>query len=271
MLGDLTLKDNIKDVLKKGVWDKNPRPVWNDGEAAHSHFITHKVNEYDLSNGDFPITTIKPTAWKSAIGEILWIFQEESNDLNVLENRYGVKWWNDWDIGDGTIGERYGKTVENYNQMKQLLTNIEVNPYSRRHIIDLWQFEDLAKGGLKPCLVQYIFSVRDGYLDVLLVQRSSDLIAASNINGVGASALLMMVAAHTGYKPGKFTWMVSNMHIYDRHFKIAEDLLNRNPSLIKPKLILSNQDKKFHEFEVSDFDIVDYNPQKLGHKIEVAI
>lgn len=262
MIGDLLLHNNIRNVLDDGVWDENPRPVWEDTkEPAHSKFITHVNNSYDISKGEFPITETKPTFVKSAINELLWMFQEQSNDLTILREKYNVHWWDNWDIGDGTIGERYGGTIKKHDLVNKLLKGIKENPYSRRHIIDLWQEEDFASTeGLNPCFVQYIFSVRGDKLDLMLTQRSSDLIASSNIDATQAVALLMMVASDCGLTPGKFTWNVANMHIYDRHIEIAKEIINRDIRTSTPMLVLKEQ-KSFYDFTVNDFELVDYKAQ----------
>lgn len=268
-IADEYLKEDIKDIVENGQWDENPRPKWEDGSRAYSRFVTHRMRTYDISKGEFPITEIKPTAYKSAIREAFWMFQEGSNDLDRLENEYGVKWWRDFDIGDGTIGMRYGGTVGKHDLINNLLKSIQENPYGRRHIMDLWQEEDLKEtDGLNPCLISYLFSVRDGYLDLMLVQRSADLIAAGNIDGIQSTALLMMIAKHCGLKPGKFTWVVNNMHIYDKHWVVADEFLKREISDNKPQLVLDTDKTDFFSFTIDDFKIIDYEPQE---KIKIPI
>ena len=107
---DVQFKEAIQKILNDGVWDKNPRPVWSDGTPAHSKFLTQYVERYDISKNEFPITTIKPTAWKTGIREMFWIYQEQSNDLNIARDKYGINWWDDWNVGDNSIGYRYGHT-----------------------------------------------------------------------------------------------------------------------------------------------------------------
>lgn len=126
-IADKYFKEDIEKVLSDGVWDKNPRPVWKDGTPAHTKFVTHHTRTYDVDKGEFPITEIKPTAIKSSIKEILWMYQDGSNDIDLLENKYGVMWWRDFDIGDSTIGRRYGGTVGKWDLMNKLLDGIKNN------------------------------------------------------------------------------------------------------------------------------------------------
>jgi len=143
----------------------------------------------------------------------------------------GVGWWDEWDIGDGTIGQRYGATVKRYDLINRLIEDIKNDPYGRRKIVSLWQETDLRETpGLAPCAFQTIWNVRGEYLDMLLVQRSGDMLTASGpggINEIQYAALLMMIARHTGYKPGVFSHMVANEQIYDRHMDAANDMHSR--------------------------------------------
>lgn len=271
---DETLKNLIKEVLDNGTWEQGDvRPYWGDtGEKAYAKFITQYVEEFDISKGEFPITTIKPTAWKTGIREILWIWQEASNDLQIARDKYGIKWWDDWNIGDGTIGYRYGHTVKRYDLMNKLLKDIQENPNGRRKIINLWQeteFEEESKG-LNPCAFMSMVTVRGEYLDWTLVQRSQDICGANNINNIQYVALQMMVAKHCGLKPGKFLHVIQNAHLYDRHIPIAEEFLNRPTSEKQPKLIFEPKSDNFFEFTVDDFRVEDYEPQPKIN-IDIAI
>lgn len=270
---DFYFKKAIRTILDEGVKDENPRPKWHDGTLAHTLFTTQYIERYDISKGEFPITTVKPTAWKNAIKEILWIFQEASNDINLLEEKYGIKWWRDWVVSDGeTIGYRYGHTVNRYDLMNKLLDGIKNDPYGRRHIISLWQEQEFNEGeGLHPCAFQTLWSVRGEYLDCTLIQRSNDVIAAYDVNNTQYTALLMMVAKHCGYKPGMFVRFVQNIHIYDRHIEAAKEFLSRESEMIKhPKLIFEPKSDNFYDFTIDDFRIEDYNP-KERIKIELAV
>lgn len=265
-IGDKAYKDVLIEVLENGIIDKNPRPYWleEDGRhtPAHSLFTTQYVEKFDISKGEFPITTIKPTAWKTGIREMLWIYQEASNDLTVAKEKFGISWWDSWDIGDGTIGSTYGAIVKRYDLLNTLIKGIQENPYGRRHIMSLWQEEDLRGViGLPPCAFQTLWSVRGEFLDCTLVQRSQDILGANNINNTQYVALQMMIAKHCGLKPGKYMHVIENVHIYDRHVPIAKELLSRPISEKQPKLVFNPKSDNFYDFTIDDFSIIDYEPQ----------
>lgn len=264
-IADIKLKELLSEVLEDGMWDEGARPIWEDTkEEANSFFITQYLERFDISKGEFPITTIKPSAWKTGIREILWIYQSASNDLKVAREEFGVKWWDAWDVGNGTIGQRYGHTVNRFNLLENLLEGLNKNPYGRRHIINLWQnieFQEDTKG-LPPCAFLTMWSVRGDYLDCTLVQRSQDILGANNINNIQYVALQMMVAYVTGYKVGKFAHFIQNAHIYDRHMDIAKDFLERPISEKQPKLIFEPKSNNFYDFTIDDFRVEDYEPQK---------
>jgi thymidylate synthase len=265
---------NIKKIMLDGCMDENPRPKYSDGQFAHSKFTTQVFEEYDISNDEFPITTLRNTAIKTGIKEILWIYQDQTNSLTSAINR-GITWWNDWDIGDGTIGQRYGSTVSKYDLMNKLLLNLKTDPFSRRHIINLYQENDLNETkGLYPCAYETIWSVRrmndDLVLDMTLIQRSNDYIIAGYINKIQYVALQMMISSHLGYKIGKFCHLVQNLHIYDRHFVAVDEILKRTPINIQPKIILSSS-KNFYDYTIDDFNIIDNVGKKLNSTLEIGI
>lgn len=271
---DKIFKEAMIEILEEGTMDVNPRPKYKDGTPAHSIFITHKYYTYDISKNEFPIITLRPIAIKKAINEIFWIYQDQTSDLNVLKDVYGIYWWDDWESKDrpGTIGQRYGATVKKYDLMNRLLEGIKNEPYSRRHIINLWQEDDFKEtDGLAPCAFQTIFTVRGEFLDMQLIQRSSDFIVAGNINGMQYVALLMMVARHCGLKPGKFSHNIVNLHLYDRHLEQAKEMLEREPVECSPQLILNPDKTDFYSFVPEDFTLVGYEPIEKQLKFELAI
>lgn len=278
---DCYLYNGITTIEQNGFVDINPRPKYTDGTPAYTKSINHQYRSYDLSTGDFPITTLRPIAWKTAIKEILWIYQDASNSLDLLHNKYGVYYWDEWPSKDmpGTIGARYGEVVRRYNLMGNLLQDIKNDPYGRRHIMDLWQYKELQEtDGLCPCAFLTDWNVRGEYLDMLLFQRSGDMLMASGAGGVNEvqyAALLMMVARHCGYRPGKFTHIIANEQIYDRHWKAAHELQKRfkeaNPQKDSVHLILNPEKTNFYDFTIDDFTMENYNPIKPQLDLEIAI
>ena len=275
---DTIFKENIERILKDGVFSEQARPKYRDGTVANSKYVTGAFAEYDLSKGEFPITTLRPIAIKSAIKEVLWIYQDQSNSLDVLNNKYNVHYWNDWEVGDtGTIGERYGAVVKKHDIINKILKQLEENPWNRRNIISLWDYQAFEEtDGLLPCAFQTMFDVRrvDGeiYLDATLTQRSNDMLVAHHINAMQYVALQMMIAKHFGWKVGKFFYFINNLHIYDNQFEQAEELLRREPSNCQPRLVLNVPDgTNFFDIKAEYFELVDYDPVKPQLKFDLAI
>jgi len=275
---DTIFKENIERILKDGVFSEQARPKYKDGTVANSKYVTGAFSEYDLSKGEFPITTLRPIAIKSAIKEVLWIYQDQSNSLEVLNDKYNVHYWNDWEVGDtGTIGERYGAVVKKHDIINKLLKQLETNPWNRRNIISLWDYQAFEEtDGLLPCAFQTMFDVRrvDGeiYLDATLTQRSNDMLVAHHINAMQYVALQMMIAKHFGWKVGKFFYFINNLHIYDNQFEQAQELLRREPSNCQPRLVLNVPDgTNFFDIKAEDFELVDYDPVKSQLKFDLAI
>ncbi|HEY0221257.1 thymidylate synthase [Lactovum miscens] len=277
---DSVFKDNIKKIMSEGVMSENSRPHYKDGKQANSKYITGSFAEYDLSNGEFPITTLRPIPIKSAIKELLWIYQDQTSDLSVLREKYGVKYWDEWEVdGSGSIGQRYGATVKKHQIINRLLDGLDKNPWNRRNIINLWQYEDFDEtSGLLPCAFQSMFDVRrdpsDGliFLDATLTQRSNDMLVAHHINAMQYVALQLMIAKHFGWKVGKFFYFINNLHIYDNQFEQANELLKRTESKKNPKLILNVPDRtNFFDVKAEDFQLLDYEPVKPQLKFDLAI
>lgn len=263
--------------MSEGYWDENPRPKYEDGTPAHTIFIPQVFERYNIAKGDFPITTLRPIYIKKSINESRWIYQDQTSDLSVLKEKYDIHWWDEWGVGDGTIGQRYGATVKRYDSMNKLLKGLVNDPFGRRHIISLWQEKDFQETqGLLPCAFMSILTVRkvdeNFYLDSTLIQRSSDYLVAGHINKMQYVAWLMMVAKHCNYRVGNFCHFVQNLHIYDAHLEQAKILLERKPSDKKPKLVLNVPDgTNFYEIETSDFELIDYEPVKPNLKFKLGI
>lgn len=274
---DKLFKDNIRKILDDGVFSGHARPIYSDGRPAHSKYITGVFAEYDLDNDEFPLTTLRPIAVKSAIKEMFWIYSDQSNSLDLLEEKYNVHYWNTWDIGNRTIGDRYGAIVRKHRMIDRLLEQMAENPWNRRNIISLWDYEAFdSSEGLLPCAFQVLFDVRkiddEIYLDATLTQRSNDMLVAHHINAMQYVALQMMIAKHFGWKLGKFFYLVNNLHIYDNQFEQAEELLRRTPSRSNPRLILDvPEGTNFYDIRPDDFKLVDYAPVKPQLKFDLAV
>ena len=281
-MADAYMIRDIRNILKNGYKDINPRPKYADGTPAHTISVNHVVRKYDLSKEGAPVCTLRPQAWKTGIREIFTIYQKPTNVISEME-KMGVTWWGEWDIGDGTIGQRYGATVKRYDLVNRLIDDIRKDPYGRRKVMSLWQETDLREtDGLAPCAFLTIWNVRGEYLDMVLVQRSGDMLTASGAGGINEiqySALLMMVANTTGYKPGVFTHFVANEQIYDRHYENADEMLRRADVMpegqtekMLPRLILTAKPGcDFSEYKIEDFRMEDYNPIKPQLKFELGI
>lgn len=280
---DLVFLENLDILTEEGTWDENPRPKYKDGESAHSRFITDVYVKYkaDIT----PIISLRHTAWKTGIREIVSIYQKQVSKLSELE-ALGVRWWKNWVINpeapyeEQWIGLRYGATVKKWDLMNKLLDGLVNDPFSRRHIINLYQYSDLAETeGLHPCAFLTEWSCRrakDGkmYLDMHLVQRSSDFGTAYSINQVQYKAFQMMVACHCGYEVGTFSHHVMNLHGYDRHGDSLAELVLAEARLPEgePKLVLNAPSgTNFYDIDINDFKMLNYNPVVHEPKLEFEL
>ena len=153
--------------------------------------------------------------------------------------------------------------------------------------MSLWQEDDFqSSDGLLPCAFLTDWNVRGEYLDMLLFQRSGDMLTASGaggINEVQYAALQMMIAKTTGYKPGKFTHVVCNEQIYDRHIEAAKELIKRangqsleyvygkGYEFVYPRMIFEPKSNDFYKFLIDDFKLEGYEPIKPQLKLELGI
>lgn len=284
---DKLFVENLRNILTHGTKDENPRPHYKDGNPAHTLFITDVYEKWQPE--ETPITSLRRIYWKTGIQEVLWLYQEATSDLQKARER-GVKYWEEWKLeGEDSIGSVYGATVREYDLMNELLKGLEETPFGRRHIIDLWQYEQFKKPhGLKPCAFLTEWAVRkdhkgDYVLDMSLTQRSNDYILAGFINLTQYRALQMMVAKHLGYKVGTFSRKVMNLHIYDRHIDSAKRILQEYDARTKegcgwtsdtqpPQLVLNVPDgTNFYDIKASDFEMKNYNPIEYKPSLELDI
>lgn len=270
---DDNFKKAVNYIITEGSYDVNPRPYWleEDGRhtPAHTKFVTAYTTEYRLDKGEFPMLTLRPSPWKTAIKELFWIFVHPSNSIQELEEKYGIYYWRDWNVGDDTIGYRYGHTVKRFDLFNKLLNDIKNNPYGRRHILSLWQdieFDEELKG-LHPCCFQTLWTVDGEYLDMTLIQRSGDLLGASiGINEIQYAGLLVMVAWECGLKPRKFTHFIQNLHIYDRHIPICLDLCEREEVECSPMLVIDTDKTSIFDLDINDFKMIGYPMNEIKEK-----
>lgn len=408
---DQYLKQDIENILANGYKDVNPRPHYKDGTPAHTYSVNHVIRKYDLSNGEFPICTLRPIAIKTGIREILAIYQNQSNKISEFE-KMGCGWWKDWELEDGTIGRSYPYNLESHrenemhkqlvkvkqkiidekwksnepfqtefsvknfseneiyqlkkiwknmielekeekdsfihkdwhsfhqflkdvrylpqyflarednyvgwiltkdyyqsncwckntcvfikknelllhaeyqeelsrNQLIELMKDLKMNPYGRRHIMSFWNWANINKKALVECAYETIWNVRnkDGkeYLDMCLIQRSGDMLTASGAGGINESqyaALMLMIAKVTNYIPGVFTHFVANEQIYDRHIIAAKELLKRFENINEKNEIHISLNTKVHDFfeiTVDDFKLENYKPMKPQLQLDLGI
>lgn len=266
---------NCRDILENGVWDtdREVRPRWEDGAPAHTIKKFCIVNRYDLRE-EFPILTIRRTYLKSAIDEILWIWQKKSNNIHDLSSHI----WDSWADGSGSIGKAYGYQLGKkyefregvFDQVDKVLYDLKHTPASRRIIAHMYNVEDLKDMHLYPCAYSMTFNVSGNKLNGILNQRSQDMLAASNWNVVQYSVLLMMFARAAGLEAGELVHVVADAHIYDRHVPIVEKII-RNPQYPAPRLIVDETVKDFYRFTKNSFLLENYQYTDLDIKIPVAI
>ncbi|MDY4187002.1 MAG: thymidylate synthase [Candidatus Borkfalkiaceae bacterium] len=272
---DKVFIDNCRQIVEKGVWDRDypVRPHWDDGTPAHTKKVFGIVNRYDLQK-EFPILTIRKTAFKSAIDEILWIWQKKSNNVHDLKSHI----WDSWADETGSIGKAYGYQlgVKNiykegeFDQVDRVLYDLKNNPTSRRILTNIYNFADLHEMHLYPCAYSMTFNVSGNKLNGILNQRSNDMIVANNWNVVQYSVLLIMFAQVSGLVPGELVHVIADAHIYDRHFESLKEML-LNPQYDAPVLKVNPEVKNFYDFKVEDFELVDYKATPISKKLPVAI
>ena len=274
-LADKIFIENCNDIIENGVWDTDypVRPKWLDGTPAHTVKKFCIVNRYDLRK-EFPILTLRRTAFKSAVDEILWIWQKKSNNVHDLNSHI----WDSWADETGSIGKAYGYQLGvkhvypegEFDQVDRVLYDLKNNPHSRRIMTNIYTFADLHEMHLYPCAYSMTFNVSGDTLNGILNQRSNDVAVANNWNVVQYSVLLMMLAQVSGLKVGALVHVIADAHIYDRHIPVVKKMLE-NPQFDAPKLVMNPDVKDFYKFTVDDFKLENYQFNKLEEKFEVAI
>lgn len=249
------------------------RARWEDGTPAHTIKTFGVVNRYDLQE-EFPALTLRPTAIKLCVDEMLWIWQKKSNNVNDL----GSKIWDQWADKDGSIGKAYGYQMSKkykfsqgeMDQVDNVLWQLKNTPYSRRIMTNIYNFQDLSEMGLEPCAYSMTFNVTGDTLNGILNQRSQDILAANNWNVVQYSVLLHMLAQVSGLKAGELVHVISDAHIYDRHVPLIKELIKRE-TYPAPKFKLNPEIKDFYDFTVDDVVIENYQKGPQITNIPIAI
>lgn len=286
--------DLCEDILENGTTTEGQkvRPVWEDGTSAYTIKKFGVVNRYDLRE-EFPALTLRKTALKSAMDEILWIYQKKSNKIKDLNSHI----WDEWADAKGSIGKAYGyqvgkkyihhteeavisnvvagstifKSVE-LDQMDGVLYDLKNNPFSRRIMINLWNTKDLHDMNLQPCCYNVIFNVTDEggeklVLNMTLNQRSADILTANNWNVCQYALLLMMVAQVSNMTPGVLMHCITDAHIYDRHVDLVKELISRK-TYDAPTVILDPNVKDFYKFTTDDLTVMNY---QHGEQIKIPV
>ena len=280
-LADQIFKETCRDILENGTDTRGEkvRPHWEDGAPAYTIKQFGVVNRYDLRR-EFPAITLRRTALKSAMDEILWIWQRKSNNINDLHSHI----WDEWADPDGSIGKAYGYQLGikhayregMFDQVDRVLYDLKNNPFSRRIITSLYNHQDLHEMNLYPCAWSVTFNVTQTKgeekltLNAVLTQRSQDMLAANNWNVCQYAILLMMIAQVSDMIPGQLVHMIADAHIYDRHVPIIEELISR-PEYPAPKVTLNPEVKDFYAFTTDDLIVTDYQHGEQVKNIPIAI
>lgn len=272
---DKVFIETCKDILNNGISDndRDVRPRWEDGSPAHTVKKFGVVNRYDLSK-EFPMLTLRKTFLKSAVDELLWIWQKKSNNIKDLSSHV----WDSWADENGSIGKAYGYQLGvkhhypegDMDQVDKVIYDLKHNPASRRIMTNIYNHADLSEMALYPCAYSMTFNVTGDKLNAILNQRSQDMLAANIWNVAQYSALVLMIAQVTGFKPGEFVHVIADAHIYDRHIPIIEKLIEKEP-FEAPLVTLDKSVDDFYKFTKDSFTIENYQYHEFTDKIPVAV
>ena len=272
---DLIYRENCRAIMESGVWDtdRDVRPRWEDGTPAHTVKLFGVVNRYNLQE-EFPIMTLRRTFYRSCVDELLWIWQQKSNDVSKLHSHI----WDAWADENGTIGKAYGYQLGvkhqypegEFDQVDRVLYDLKHNPNSRRILTNIYNFADLHEMGLYPCAYSMTFNVSGNTLNAILNQRSQDMLTANNWNVVQYAVLVHMMAQVSGLVPGEFVHVIADCHIYDRHVPLVEKMLEKEP-LPAPRFWLDPEIKDFYAFTRDSVRFEDYRYHEFPDRIPVAV
>lgn len=273
-LADKYFIENCRDIIENGSWDTDNevRPHWEDGTPAHTVKKFCVVNRYDLRK-EFPVMTLRRIFYRSAIEEILWIYQKKSNRVADLSTHI----WDSWADENGTIGKAYGwqlgqKSIYpegEFDQVDRVLYDLKHNPASRRIMTNMYNHKDLHEMGLAPCAYSMTFNVTGDTLNAILNQRSQDMLTANNWNVCQYAALLIMFAKASGLRAGELVHVIADAHIYDRHIDAVKRIIEKEPYPAPEMAVEDITD--FYKFTKNSFTLKDYKYHDFNEKIEVAI
>lgn len=272
---DKVFIENCREILSTGTWDTDydVRPVWEDGVSAHTIKKFGIVNRYDLRK-EFPVLTIRRTAFKSAVDELLWIWQKKSNNIHDLNSHI----WDSWADEDGSIGKAYGYQLGikhhykegDFDQVDRILYDLKHNPTSRRIMSNIYNHHDLHEMNLYPCAYSMTFNVSGHVLNGILNQRSQDMLTANSWNICQYAVLLHMIAQVSGLEAGELVHVIADAHIYDRHIPLVEELLEKEP-FDAPEFCIDQSISDFYQFTTKSFALDNYQYHPFSSKIPVAI
>ena len=274
---DELYRQTCLDILNNGFSDEHleVRPKWADGTPAHTIKKFGVVNRYNLAE-EFPIMTLRRTYWKSAVDEMLWIWQKKSNKVSELSSHV----WDEWAGEDGTIGKAYGYQLgvkyqfqngaEPMDQVDRVLYDLKHNPASRRIMTNIYNFQDLHEMNLYPCAYSMTFNVTGDTLNGILNQRSQDMLTANNWNVVQYAVLMHMMAQVSGLKVGELVHVIADCHIYDRHIPAVKAMLE-NEGYEAPKFKIDESITDFYQFTKNSFSMEDYKFHEFKFDIPMAI
>ena len=278
---DKVFIDMSRDIIDNGTSTEGEkvRPVWEDGTSAYTIKRFGVVNRYDLSK-EFPALTLRRTAIKSCVDELLWIWQKKSNNVNELKSHI----WDSWADETGSIGKAYGYQMGVKHQYKEgrmdqtdrVIFDLKNNPYSRRIMTNIYVHNDLHEMHLYPCAYSMTFNVtkeKDSEkltLNAILNQRSQDVLAANNWNVCQYAVLVHMLAQVCGMKAGEFVHVIADAHIYDRHVPMIEELISREP-LPAPTFWLNPEITDFYDFTPDDVRLDRYETHPQIKNIPIAV
>ena len=270
-----------QDILDNGTTTEGERvrPHWEDGTPAYTIKRFGVTNRYDLRE-EFPAITLRRTALKSAMDEVLWIYQRKSNDIHDLHSHI----WDQWADETGSIGKAYGYQIAqvshypegDFDQMDRVLYDLRHTPFSRRIMTSTYTFADLHEMNLYPCAYGVTYNVTHDpasgrlVLNMVLMQRSQDVLAANNWNVCQYAILLMMVAQSVGMVAGELLHVIADAHIYDRHVDVVRELISR-PQHPAPKVSLSPDVTDFYAFTTDDLIVEGYEHGPQVRDIPIAV